>query len=115
MKVPATTDPSRLGSIDDFGAILRRTASGTNWVWQRVHSGTEENLVSTDSDGGGALWVVGTKGTVLRSTDKGATWVKCLCFNADGSRVKEDLDQVRFTDGQGCIVSRRKVFLCNVP
>ena len=45
--------------------------------WQILNSTTTADLRGIDNAGHGSVWASGTQGTVLRSTDDGATWTRC--------------------------------------
>lgn len=45
--------------------------------WQILNSSTTADLRGIDNAGHGIAWASGTAGTVLRTTDKGATWTRC--------------------------------------
>lgn len=57
--------------VGQTGLVRYRDANGT---WQTADSGTEERLLSVDANDDGLAIAVGTFGTLLRSTDGGATW-----------------------------------------
>jgi hypothetical protein len=45
--------------------------------WQILDSGTTADLRGIDNAGNGVAWASGTNGTVVRTTDDGATWTHC--------------------------------------
>jgi photosystem II stability/assembly factor-like uncharacterized protein len=58
-------------------------------VWQMQESGTTAGLRGIDSVDGTVAWASGTGGTVLRTTDGGAHWLKCAVPDAgkDGATL----------------------------
>src|SRR6185436_3683606 len=57
-------------------ALLGSLAAGGGPVFHPQTSGTVERLRGVSVLGGEIVWATGTKGTVLRTTDAGATWVR---------------------------------------
>lgn len=60
---------------DGYAVIVKTTDGGENWVRQ----GSTDNLPNIELDGvdafdGQTAWVAGDSGTVLKTTDGGATW-----------------------------------------
>ncbi len=60
----------------DNGLILYLYDDGTNVDVTRQESNTNVNLRSITSHINGCQWAAGDSGTVLRSTDMGASWIK---------------------------------------
>jgi hypothetical protein len=58
-------------------------------VWQMQDSGTTASLRGIDSVDGTVAWASGSEGTVLRTIDGGAHWVKCVVPDAakDGATL----------------------------
>lgn len=57
--------------VGQMGLVRYRDGEGE---WQNADSGTEERLLGVDLNADGLAVAVGTFGTMLRSTDGGATW-----------------------------------------
>lgn len=49
----------------------------THAQWTLQTSGTTAHLRGIDHVGAGIAWASGTNGTILRTTDNGATWLRC--------------------------------------
>jgi serine/threonine protein kinase len=96
------------------GLIFRGHLTGTNWAWKRVQSNTSKSLRRLAADPNADLWVVGTDGTILTSTD-GESWKERPCFDDHGSRITEQLEQIRFFGRQGWILGGRTALRCDVP
>ena len=75
------------------GKILRSTgSSGINWSeWNTISSPTTNNL-NTISIKGFSAWIAGDNGTLLKSTDKGLTWIQIIMG------VSNNLSSVVFLD-----------------
>ncbi len=69
----ATSDPSTVIAVGDFGTILRTTDGGTTWTLQR--SGSDNSLLAVCFVNADTGWAVGRRGTILHTIDGGATWV----------------------------------------
>lgn len=69
-------------NIGENGEIFKTTDAGASW--KAIPSGTTANLLqiafSSDKD----VWIVGTFGALLRSSDGGATWALSKMADADG-------------------------------
>ena len=57
--------------------VLAVTSSAASAQWTLQNSNTTASLRGIHSLGDGVAWASGTSGTVLRTTDGGATWEKC--------------------------------------
>lgn len=85
--------PSLAIAVGTMGCIIRSTDNGA--TWQRVTSGTNENLLAIAVVSNDRVICVGTGGTALVSTDQGRSWAEqtvptTLSFNdafalSDGS------------------------------
>src|SRR5581483_10855339 len=92
------------------GLILRGAVKGASRVWEKVPSPTRQTLRSIGYDDRQELWVVGDHGAVLHSQDEGETWVEVRCFDANGSRIVDDLYRVaQGNQQQGWIVGANTV------
>jgi photosystem II stability/assembly factor-like uncharacterized protein len=60
-----------------FVAFLFAGLSSANAQWEIEESHTTADLRGIHNVGGGVAWASGTEGTVLRTTDEGATWQRC--------------------------------------
>src|ERR1700737_472411 len=58
-------------------ALLLLAATTLNAQWQIQDSHTTASLRGIHALGNGIAWASGTNGTVLRTTDDGATWHTC--------------------------------------
>lgn len=58
-------------AVGQMGLILKRDAQA---AWQKIDSGTEERLFAVSLNRHGVAAAVGSFGTVLKSSDGGATW-----------------------------------------
>jgi len=84
--------------VGRHGTIQRADQSGG---WTNVSSGSRDDLFDISFAGATAGWVVGHEGTVLRSTDGGATWTRV------SSPIDEDLVHVNAeSDRQAQVGSR---------
>jgi serine/threonine protein kinase len=98
-----------------FGLILRGLREGTNLVWKKLRSNTDQSLASLCFDPDYNLWVVGDNGTVLRSADDGETWAQYPCFDERGNLIRRPLSRIRFYGRQGWIVGNDCVLRCELP
>jgi photosystem II stability/assembly factor-like uncharacterized protein len=82
-------------AVGENGTILERfyTSSGSNIVWVAQKSGIDQALYAIDCPSYDNFWVVGSKGTVLHSTDRSASWQKV------GIGTVADLFDVEFHKG----------------
>jgi len=69
--------------------------------WQILDAATTADLRGIDNIGHGSVWVSGTQGTVLRSTDDGATWTRCA-MPADAANL--DFRGIQAFDASTAIV-----------
>jgi hypothetical protein len=60
-----------------LSAIFLATTSLANAQWEIQDSHTTVSLRGIHSIGNGVAWASGTEGTILRTTDEGATWQRC--------------------------------------
>lgn len=73
-------------------------------VWQMQESGTSAGLRGIDSVDGTVAWASGTGGTVLRTTDDGAHWMKCAVPDGDKDGATLDFRGVQAWDAKTAIV-----------
>ncbi len=73
-------------------------------VWQMQDSGSTAGLRGIDSVDGTVAWASGTGGTVLKTTDGGAHWLKCTMPDAGTDGATLDFRGVQAWDGQTAIV-----------
>jgi len=69
-----------------FFLVLTSCASFAHAQWTLEESNTKSNLSSIHYVGAGIAWASGDQGTVLRTTDDGATWQHCAT-PADAERL----------------------------
>jgi serine/threonine protein kinase len=101
--------------VGDSGLILRGSGEGTNRVWRQLQSKTDQTLISVCNDVEKNLWVVGSNGIVLGSSDDGESWVEYPCFDESGKRIRETFQRVRFFGRIGWIVGYNRVLRCELP
>jgi len=91
--------------LGDGGLVIRSSMQGTNRVWSASRLAMHGlNFATSDSEG--ILWVLGIPDTILRSADKGVTWVETPCYRKDGSRIRNGLSRVKFDgDGRGWLLN----------
>ncbi|MGA2809640.1 MAG: hypothetical protein ABSE87_16045 [Terracidiphilus sp.] len=75
-----------------------------NSPWQMQDSGTTASLRGIDSVDGTVAWASGTAGTVVRTTDGGAHWMKCSIPDAAADGAKLDFRGVQAWDAKTAIV-----------
>jgi serine/threonine protein kinase/photosystem II stability/assembly factor-like uncharacterized protein len=97
------------------GLILRGLRAGSNVVWEKLRSNTDQPLQSACYDPNYNLWAVGNNGTILRSADDGDSWVEYPCFDEHGKRIREAFYRIRFCGMQGWIVGDNCVLKCELP
>lgn len=73
-------------------------------VWQMQESGTTAGLRGIDSVDGTVGWASGTGGTVLRTTDGGAHWMKCAVPDGEKDGGTLDFRGVQAWDAMTAIV-----------
>lgn len=73
-------------------------------VWQMQESGTTAGLRGIDSVDGTVAWASGTGGTVLKTTDAGQHWQKCVVPDADKDGTTLDFRGVQAWDATTAIV-----------
>jgi hypothetical protein len=73
-------------------------------VWQMQESGTTAGLRGIDSVDGTVAWASGTGGTVLRTIDGGAHWLKCAVPDAATDGATLDFRDVQAWDANKAIV-----------
>ena len=73
-------------------------------VWQVQESGTTAGLRGIDSVDGTVAWASGSGGTVLRTIDGGAHWLKCAVPDADKDGATLDFRGVQAWDANTAIV-----------
>ena len=66
-----TCEGGKAIAVGQGGHIQIRAADGS---WQAVDSGTDQRILSTDSNASGLVFAVGGFGAILRSRDNGASW-----------------------------------------
>ena len=76
----------------------------TQTVWQMQESGTTAGLRGIDSVDGTVAWASGTGGTVLKTTDGGAHWLKCAVPDAATDGATLDFRGVQAWDAKTAIV-----------
>jgi photosystem II stability/assembly factor-like uncharacterized protein len=92
----ATAQPTwRVGR---HGSIQKREANGK---WNKQDSGVKAHLYDISFSSPATGWVVGQAGTVLRTTDGGATWTQLA------KPTTEDLVHVTAASDQAAIVKTR--------
>ena len=92
---------SSVAWIAGSGILLRTTDGGATWV--KIVSGTTSNYSGIDFVDDNTGWVVGSGPVVLKSTDRGSTWVSQVTPAGAGTILKS----VRFSDAlHGWIVDR---------
>jgi serine/threonine protein kinase len=97
------------------GLILRGLREGTNVMWKKLRSESDQSLNSACIDAHDNVWVVGNYGTVLRSGDGGESWVEYPCFDEHGNRIRKQFRRIRFWGMQGWIVGENCVMKCDLP
>jgi photosystem II stability/assembly factor-like uncharacterized protein len=70
--------------------------------WQRQASGTDVQLRGISAVSSRVAWASGAKGTVLRTTDGGATWIK---VNVPGAEALDFRDVQAFDENQAFVLS----------
>jgi hypothetical protein len=95
----AATDTERVGEHQSSP-----TQFGAQVIWQMQDSGTTAGLRGIDSVDGMVAWASGTGGTVLKTTDGGAHWLKCAIPDADKDGATLDFRGVQGWDAQTAIV-----------
>jgi photosystem II stability/assembly factor-like uncharacterized protein len=73
-------------------------------VWQMQDSGVTAGLRGIDSVDGAVAWASGTEGTVLRTIDAGAHWMKCAVPDAAKDGATLDFRGVQAWDSDTAIV-----------
>ena len=73
-------------------------------VWQMQDSGTPAGLRGIDSVDGKVAWASGARGTVLRTLDGGAHWLKCTVPDVEADGVMLDFRGVQAWDAKTAIV-----------
>lgn len=73
-------------------------------VWQMQESGTTAGLRGIDSVDGTVAWASGTGGTVLRTVDGGAHWMRCAVPDGDKDGATLDFRGVQAWDAKTAIV-----------
>ena len=92
---------SSVAWIAGTGILLRTTDGGATWV--KVVSGTTSMYSGIDFVDDNTGWVVGSGPFILKTTDKGSTWVSRTAPAGTGTTLKS----VRFSDAlHGWIVDR---------
>ena len=61
-----------------ISAFVLATTSLANAQWEIQSAPTTASLRGIHSPGNGVAWASGTEGTVLRTTDEGTTWQRCI-------------------------------------
>ena len=84
-------------------AVAQMPVSGPA-VWQMQESGTTAGLRGIDSVDGTVAWASGTGGTVLRTVDGGAHWMKCAVPDAAKDGEALDFRGVQAWDAEMAIV-----------
>jgi photosystem II stability/assembly factor-like uncharacterized protein len=72
--------------------------------WQMQESGTSASLRGIYSVDGTIAWASGTGGTVLKTTDGGAHWLKCAVPDAAGDGAALDFRGVQAWNAQAAVV-----------
>ena len=67
----------RLGALLTITVILSGGAVTASAQFQILASHSNASFRGVDAIGNGIAWVSGTEGTILRTTDNGATWQRC--------------------------------------
>ncbi len=95
------------------GLILRGTRDESgNWSWTRVPSGVESSLNSVAYTEKNGSWIVGEKGVILFSDNRGKSWTRVFAKDEGGRPIESSLFRIRFTNsGMGWIVGAG-VVLC---
>jgi photosystem II stability/assembly factor-like uncharacterized protein len=101
--------------VGGSGLILKSTLHGTNWVWRQLSSNTQQGLLSIATDSENNLWVVGTYGTILRSSNGGESWVEYPCYDKNGTRIRDIFHRIKFIKNRGWIVGESTVLTCDLP
>jgi len=86
-----------------FAASLCLAAQAQD-VWQMQESGTTAGLRGIDSVDGTVAWASGTGGTVLRTVDGGAHWIRCAVPDGDKDGTTLDFRGVQAWDANTAIV-----------
>jgi len=97
-------------AVGENGAILRGSKDATDsWTWNGIRSPTRENLHSIEYDSyRKVLWIVGSKGTLLQSSDLGGHWNLSLLRDELGRLP--NLKRIRATEGGVWILGNGIVF-----
>ena len=82
-------------------AILLIGTAAAHAQWRILDSGSTADLRGIDNVGSGVAWASGTNGTVLRTTNDGATWTRCATPPDAG---KLDFRGVQAFDAETAIV-----------
>jgi photosystem II stability/assembly factor-like uncharacterized protein len=108
--VPLSEDVVAVGG---GGLILRSRNGAARW---ESFTPVKTALRSIKYDAGeGNFWAVGDRGTVLRSSDDGETWVVRPCQGLDGKPFKDSLHGIVFGDGHAWAIGDRRVLECDAP
>jgi hypothetical protein len=84
-------------AVGASGVIIRGVLRGTNCFWKTLRSGTQKSLFAVAfNQSASVLWVVGERGTILKSEDNGDTWISSPCQDQRGDPVKVPLKYIRF-------------------
>lgn len=73
-------------------------------VWQMQDSGSTASLRGVDSVDGTVAWASGTGGTILKTTDGGAHWLKCAVPDGAADGATLDFRGVQAWDAETAIV-----------
>jgi len=93
---------ARVLVFTSFTATLVSAQATSPWVMQE--SGTTAGLRGIDTVNGIVAWASGTGGTVLRTVDGGAHWLKCTVPDASMDGATLDFRGVQAWDAQTAIV-----------
>ena len=98
---PVTTQAESVAPLWRVGRRGLIQNSAANGSWKKRRSGVKTDLNEISFANPAVGWVVGQAGTVLRTTDRGATWTKVL------SPTNEDLVHVTaISDLAASVVTR---------
>jgi len=85
--------------VGQGGLIIKGTKEATDWKWALEDSGTSADLNSLTYDGEKkTLWIVGSRGVILRRDNLGKTWA------LSHSDTKQNLRRIRLMGNQRWIV-----------
>jgi len=93
-----------LNSLFLLAFVAGLAAHSQTPAWQVQESGTTAGLRGIDSIDGAVAWASGTGGTVLRTIDGGAHWIRCAVPDADKDGASLDLRGVQAFDADTAIV-----------